>query len=242
MKFHTGKSDMTDANPREVIGGNNPPSPIDAVTAPYDDYRAEAENWLDGTDITNEAQMLAVDKLRGDMRQWRLALEAGQQEQSAPLYKVYKDALAAWKPTIDDAKRIESGLVGIVDGFKRKLAAEKAEAARLADAIAREAADKARAAAMAVDATNIDAARTADAMLAEAEALQKAAKAAAKDKVKGMRTVTRYEVTDHGKLVNWINKHDKAALTAFIDEWARRNHNENQTADGLRVWTEQEAY
>ena len=220
---------MTDLNPREAIGGNNPPSPIDDITAPYDDSRAEAENWLDGTAVTNEAQMLAVDTLRADMRKWRLDLEKGQKEQSAPLYETYKAALDSWKPTIADAKRIEDGLVGVVDKFKRKLAAEKAEAARLANLAAQEAADKARAA---------------DAMIAEAEALQKAAKVAAKDTVKGMRTVTRYEVTNHRDLLHWIAKNDKDAVTAFIDEYARQNHKTTKAGadDGLRVWQIQEAY
>ena len=233
---------MTDLNPREAIGGNNPPSPIDDITAPYDAARIEAENWLDGTAVTNEAQMLAVDTLRANMRKWRLALEKGQKDQSAPLYETYKAALESWKPTITDAKRIEDGLVGLVDGFKRKLAAEKAEAARLADAIAREAADKARAAAMAADATNIEDTRAADAMIAEAEALQKAAKAAAKSTVKGMRTVTRFEITNHKLLLNWIAVNDRDAMTAFIEEWARQNHKTHPTADGLRVWNDQEAY
>lgn len=31
-------------------------------------------------------------------------------------------------------------------------------------------------------------------------------------------------------------------LTAFIEEWARRNHKDNQAADGLRVWQDREAY
>lgn len=233
---------LGEKNPREAIGGNNPPSPIDEITAPYDDARTEAENWLDGTAVTNEAQMLAVDKLRADMRKWRLALEGGQKDHTAPLHKVYKDALESWKPTIADAKRIEDGLIGLVDGFKRKMAAEKADAARLADIAAREAANKARAAAMAADATNIEATRAADAMVAEAEALQKAAKTAAKDTVKGMRSVTLYEITNHKLLLNWIAVNDRKAMTAFIEEWARQNHKTHPTADGLRVWVDQEAY
>jgi hypothetical protein len=233
---------MTDPNTRAVIGGNSPPDPIDTATALFGDVITEAENWLDGSLVETEAQMKAVDALIKGVKAARKAVDDARDESTRPLNEAWKAEIARWKPTQDDLDRIVKGLVGIVDGFKRKLAAEKAEAARVADAIARESADKARAAAMAADATNIEAARAADAMLAEAEELQKAAKAASKNIVKGMRTVTRHEVTDHGKLVNWINKHDKAALTAFIDEWARRNYKENQTADGLRVWTEQEAY
>ena len=70
---------------------------------------------------------------------------------------------------------------------------------------------------------------------------QAAASAAAKDTVKGMRTVTKYEVTYHRALLNWIAKNARDDLTAFIDEWARRNHKDNQAAEGLKVWTEREA-
>jgi hypothetical protein len=31
-------------------------------------------------------------------------------------------------------------------------------------------------------------------------------------------------------------------VTAFIDEWARKHHKEFANADGLRVWTEKEAF
>ncbi|HQX85229.1 MAG TPA: hypothetical protein PKV23_07065, partial [Aestuariivirga sp.] len=140
-----------------TIGHNNPPDPIDTITAPFDDFRTEAEAWLDGTKVENEDQMKAADKLRGSMRDWRLALEKGQKSATAPLHDIYKAELERWKPTIEDARRIEAGLVGILDGFKRKLAAEKAEAERIAQAAAWEATRKAQEAARLADATNIEA-------------------------------------------------------------------------------------
>jgi hypothetical protein len=60
--------------------------------------------------------------------------------------------------------------------------------------------------------------------------------------VKGLRTVTRYEITDHRALLHWIAANRRADMTAFIEEWARKNHRETQQADGLRGWTEKEAY
>ena len=111
------------------IGHNNPPDLIDTITAPFDDARTEAEGWLDGKAVETEGQMKAVDELRGAMRQWRLGLERGQKDATAPLHDAYKREGERWKPTIEDAKLIEGGLVALVDGFKRKLAAEK-EAAR----------------------------------------------------------------------------------------------------------------
>ena len=224
-----------------TIGHNGPPDPIDTITAPFDDFRTEAEAWLDGTKVENEDQMKAADKLRGSMRDWRLALEKGQKSATAPLHDIYKAELERWKPTIEDARRIEAGLVGILDGFKRKLAAEKAEAERIAQAAAWEATRKAQEAARLADATNIEATRAAAKAMEDAEAAQKAAMAASNDTVKGMRTVTKYVIEDDRAALHWIAANDKPAVAEFIAEYVRRNHKTKEIA-GVRVWTEKEAY
>ena len=233
---------MDGINPRAVIGGNNPPDPIETITAPFDNDRAEAENWLDGTPVENEAQMKAVDALRATMRQWRLGLERGQKDATAPLHEVYKAELERWKPTIADAKRIEDGLVSVVDVFKRKLAAEKEAARKEAERKAWEATRAAQEAARLADASNIEATRAAAQAQADADAAQKAAMAASKDTVKGLRTVTRYEITDHRALLNYIAKNARDDMTAFIEAWASKNHKQFTQADGLKVWTEKEAF
>jgi hypothetical protein len=223
------------------IGHNNPPDPIDTITAAFEDARAEAESWLDGKAVETEGQMKAVDELRGSMRQWRIGLEKGQKDATAPLHDAWKREGERWKPTISDAKMIEDGLVALVDGFKRKLAAEKEAARKKAEAEAWEKTRAAQEAARLADATNIEAARAAALAMEQAESAQKLAMQAAKDTVKGMRTVTRYEITDHRALLNFIAKNSRDDVTAFIEEWARKNH-KTVTADGLRVWTEKEAF
>lgn len=233
---------MDDLNPRAVIGGNTPPDPIDTITAAYNAAREEAENWLDGTAVENERQMHAVDTLREAMRKCRLALEAGQKSATAPLYDAYKTELARWKPTIEDTQRIEKGLVSIVGAFKAKLAAEKEAARKEAERLAWEATRAAQEAARNADAANIEATRAAAQAIADAEAAQAAAKVAAKDTVKGLRTVTRFAVTDRRALLNWIARNDRDAITAFIDEWAAKNHKPDPHADGLKVWVEKEAF
>ncbi len=232
---------MDTLNPRAVIGGNTPPDPIDQITAPFDADREEAANWLDGAVVENEGQMKAVDALRGSMRKWRLALEAGQKSATAPLYDSYKGELARWSPTIDDAKIIEKGLVAAVDSFKRKLADQKAADERQARADAAAAMRAAEVAARAANATDLDAQRAA----AEAQQLaadaQRRAAAAAKDTVKGMRTVWRYEITDHKALLNYVAKNDRDAITAFIEGYAAAHHKQ-QAMDGVRSWSESEAF
>lgn len=232
---------MMPDNPRAVIGGNNPPDPLDAINAAHEAVISEAPNWLDGAPVETEAQMQAVDDLRKAARAWRMDLEAGQKSESAPLHDAWQAALARWKPTINDAQRIEKGLVAAVDGFKRKLAEQKAEAERKARAEAEAARRAAERAARAAAESDLEAQREAARLMVEAAAATAAAKAASTDTVKGMRTVTRYEVTDERALLHWIARNDRAAISAFIQEYARRNHGSLLGADGLTVWTEKVA-
>ena len=220
---------------------NNPPSLIDEIEAAYAPMREMAEHWLDGIPVESEPQMREVDTIRAEMRRYRMALEAAQKAETAPLYEAYKAALNRWKPSIEDAQRIEKGLVALVDGYKRRLAAERAEAERRARAEAEAARRAAEEAARAAHVADIEAQRTAAAAQAEAEAAQRRLAEVSRDKVKGLRTVTRHEITDHRALLHWIARHDPDAITEFVREWAAKNHRAHPDADGLRVWTEKVA-
>lgn len=205
------------------IGHNNPPDPIDTICAEFEGVRMEAENWLDGTEVTSEAQMKAVDEIRKGAREWRMALEAGAKSATAPLFDAYKAEGARWKPTVEDAQRVEKGLVSLVDTFKRKLAVEKEEARRKAEAEAWEKTRAAREAAERANAADLEAQRAAAAAIREAEEAQKRAAAASKDTVKGMRTYDVTEVLDRRGLINWIAVNRKDDLSEWMDDYAKRN-------------------
>ena len=221
---------------------NGPPDPIDEALAPFGDTITEAEGWLDGTAVETEGQMKAVDALIKDMKAARKAVEAAEESEAKPIYDAWKAAKERYKPTLTDLDRIVKGLVATVDTFKRGLAAEKEAARKEAERLAWEETRKAQEAARQAAANDIEAQRQAAAAMEAAEAAQRAAKAAANDGVKGMRSVSLYDVIDHRALLHWIAKHDRDSVTAFIDEWARKNHKENQNAEGLRVWTEKQAF
>lgn len=225
----------------DMTGHNMPPDPIDEALAPYGDTISEAENWLDGTPVENEDQMKAVDALIADMRKLGSELAKAKKSATAPLHDAWKAEIARWKPTEDDVERLKKGLAALVDPFKRKLAAEKAEAERRAREEAEAKARAAREAVLAAEASDIEAQRAADAAKAEAEEAAKAAKAASKDQVKGMRTVTRHEIEDHRAALHWIARNDTNAMTAFVEDYVRRNHRA-ANIDGVRVWQEKEAY
>ncbi|TAE79416.1 MAG: hypothetical protein EAY76_07485, partial [Alphaproteobacteria bacterium] len=120
--------------------------------------------------------------------------------------------------------------------------AEKEAARKEAERQAWEATRAAQEAARQADVSNIEAQREAAAAIAAAEEAQRLAAAAAKDTVKGMRTVTRYEITDYRALLNWIAKNDRDAITAFIEDYARKEHKVIADAEGIRVWQEKEAF
>ncbi len=229
-------------NAPAAIGHNLPPDPIDEALAPFGDTITEAEGWLDGQKVENEGQMKAADTLIKGVKAARRAVDEARDLVTKPLHDAWKAEVARWKPTQDDLDRIVKGLVALVDDFKRKLAAEKEEARRKAEAEAWEKTRAAQEAARLADASNIEATRAAAAAMEQAEEAQRLATLAAKDTVKGLRTVTRYEITDHRALLNFIARNDRDAVTAFIEEWARKNHKDRRGADGLRVWEEKEAF
>lgn len=229
-------------NAPAAIGHNMPPDPIDEALAPFGDTITEAEAWLDGQKVETEAQMKVADTLLKGVKAARKAVDEARDTVTKPLHDAWKTEVARWKPTQDDLDRLIKGLVALLDDFKRKLAAEKEAARKEAERLAWEETRKAQEAARLADASNIEATRAAAAAMEAAEAAQRAAQAAAKDTVKGLRTVTRYEITDHRALLNFIAKNAREDVTAFIEEWARKNHKQFDSADGLRVWQEKEAF
>ena len=229
-------------NAPAVIGHNNPPDPIDEALAPFGDVISEAENWLDGQKVETEGQMKAADALLKGIKAARKAVDEARDLSTKPIYDAWKGEVARWKPTQDDLDRLAKGLIALLDDFKRKLAAEKEAARKEAERLAWEETRKAQEAARLADAGNIEATRAAAAQMEAAEEAQRKAAEAAKDTVKGMRTVTRYEITDHRALLNFIAKNAREDVTAFIEEWARKNHKAFDKADGLRVWQDKEAF
>jgi hypothetical protein len=229
-------------NAPAAIGHNLPPDPIDDALAPFGDVISEAESWLDGQKVETEGQMKAADVLLKGIKSARKAVDDARDLSTKPLHDAWKTEVARWKPTQDDLDRLAKGLIAILDDFKRKLAAEKEAARKEAERLAWEETRKAQEAARLADASDIEATRAAAAQIEAAEEAQRKAAEAAKDTVKGLRTVTRYEITDHKALLNFIAKNARDDVTVFIEEWARKNHKAHHAADGLRVWMEKEAF
>jgi len=229
---------MNDLSP---IGHNNPPDPIDQWQSEHDETLSEAANWLDGDPIETEDQMKAVDALIKAMRTVGTSLGAYKKEATAPLHDIWKTEAARWKPTEEDVDRIKKGLVALVAPVKAKIAEEKEAAKRAAYEAAQKAEQEAAALARTTQETDLDAHREAAAAQQAVIDAKKAAQAASRDTVKGVRTVQKHEVTDLRALVNWIATNDKGAMGAFAEAYAQRNHKDT-AMDGVRSWSEKEAY
>jgi hypothetical protein len=229
---------MTTSDKAPAIGHNAPPDPLDEAIAPFGETISEAENWLDGTPVANEAQMAEVDKLIAVMKAAKLAVDAAKEYEYRP-HKAACDAVVSkYAATIKDVDRLVKGLLGLVDGFKRKLAAEKEATRKAAERAAWEATRLAQEATAKADATNIEAQRAADAAKVEAEIAQAKANAAKADTVKGLRKTWFHEVFDRTALLRWIFINDPAALDAFAEEYARKHREDGVPRDGMRAWSE----
>lgn len=232
-------------NVASPIGHNNPPDPIAEAVAPFLDYLNEAEALLDGGSVETEGQMKHYDTIIKGVKGARKAVDDARDEATKPLHEAWKGEVARWKPTQDDLDRIVKGLVAAVDAFKRKLAAEKAEAERRAREeayAAKRAAEEAARAAIEAE-TDLEAQRVAAEAQERAEDAWRHVSEAAKDTVKGLRTVTIAEVTDYAACVNWIRLNDRQALTDFMDAYVQKavragNHN----IAGVSIRTEKQAY
>jgi Sec-independent protein translocase protein TatA len=227
------------------VGHNNPPDPIVTTVEPYLDYLTEAETLLDGGSVETEGQMKHYDTIIKGVKEARKAIDTARDESTRPLHEAWKGEVARWKPTQDDLDRIIKGLIAAVDSFKRKLAAEKAEAERKAREeayAAKRAAEDAHRAAMQAE-TDLEAQRVAAEAFERAEDAWRHVGEVAKDTVKGLRTVTIAVVDDYAACVNWIRMNDRQALTDFMDAYVQKairggNHN----IAGVTVRTEKQAY
>lgn len=223
------------------IGHNNPPDPIDEALAPYADAIEEAQNWLDGEPIENQDQLAATDALLKTIKSALKDLNTARDSATKPLHDAWKKEVARWKPTQDDLDRIVKGIVACQDPFKRKLAAEKEAERRAAWEAARAAERAAEEAAAQAAASDIEAQREAARMAEEAQRAKEEASARQKDKVRGMRTVHKYQIDDHRAALHWIAQNDREAVTAFIEAYVAKNHKTAEIA-GVARWTEKEAF
>lgn len=237
---------MKDLSP-PPMGHNHPPEDLArsaAILAPFCAYLDEAANWLDGIPVETEDQLEAVDLLLANVKAAEKALLQARDAATKPLHDAWKAEVAQWKAAVDDLERLKKGLARIANDFKVKLADLREAEARRIRAEAEKSMQAAKALAHDADPADIYAMRTADAARREAEEAMRAARHIEKTRPKGIRTVRKWAYIDaEGRrlALHWIARHDRDAMTAFIDSYVARSFR-NKDIDGVRVWDEREAY
>jgi hypothetical protein len=216
---------VTDA---PTIGHNNPPA-FDAYSMALDDAYSTAKDFLDGKPIETQGEADAVGRIVAEVKRIKKDADAARADEKAPHLQASRAVDAKWKPLEERADTILRAANAPLTAYLTKLAAEQAEAERIAR---EEAAAKAQEAiaAQREASGSIDAVERAKALQDEAD---KAAKAAAKlgkakahvagmDRAIGLRTYQVATVTDRKALLQHIMRHDPEPLREWLAEYARK--------------------
>lgn len=221
--YEAGQGD-TDANPRAIVGGNNPPpdeAPAvstgrEAIEAHADDLLTEAANWADGVAIESDGQAEAAGKLYRDLQ----AAASLVDDNAAKEKKPHNDAvneIGAWQNgyTAKGLKKTPDGkLTKAIAALGRLSAAwlQKLDDERRArEKVAADAALAAAQEAMALreeakETTDLAVMDRAEDALADAKALLRQAEVVAKEKPRvavgeGQRAVTLRTIY-HARLID----------------------------------------
>jgi hypothetical protein len=122
-----------------------------------------------------------------------------------------------------------------VEPFKRKLAEQKAAEERAAWEATNKARREAEELARKANAADLEAQREVEAARQAALDAEQKARDAKANGVKGLRTETVAQIDDHKAALHWIARHDKDAMTAFIEEYVRRNFKDAEIDGVTRV-------
>lgn len=225
-------------NERAVMGHNGAPvemTAYEAVRINIVDLYAEAEQWLDGTPVTTQAQADAVNTLKASIKDAIKAAEAERVKEIEPLKtKVdaiqarYNELIGSNKSVTGIAIKAEQACNAALKPYLIELDRQQQEAAR----IAREEADRlqreAQEAMRQRDAANLAQREEAERLVNEAKAAQVAAskaenvKAHAKGegRATGLRTIHRAVMADKNLAAKWVWLDHQDELMAFIQDLA----------------------
>jgi len=211
-------------------------TPFDLIADHLEDLISEARIFADGEPVSNQGQADAVSALIEDLRLAAKDADAERVRENEPHDKAKAAVQAKYAPLIADPKNKNPGKVwkaidalkACLQPFLAKLDAEKREAERVAREAAEKAAKDAAEAMRAAAANDLHAREEAEALIADAEAAQKLAKAAAGDKAHasggsramGLRSVWKAELKDAQIAAGFFWKRDPSVFNAFLQKLA----------------------
>ena len=221
---------MDAANPRAVIGANEPPepTPFEAARETLTDLEAEAQNYLDGDEITSQAVADDVGKLLDAIRKARKVADEARADEKRAYDEAANAVQAKWKPLLEMADRVAKVAKAALTPWLMAQEAEKRAREDAARIVAEAAAAEAQRLAAAATGSLADAkARDAAIENAEAAAADLARAAKAKASAKGgaravsLRLSYTAEVTDARAYLNHVARTRPDDLTAWLGEHAQ---------------------
>jgi hypothetical protein len=179
-----------------AVGHNGPPAdapapnPFDAIVIHLTDLLTEAANWADGTKVESQAQADTVGRLIGDLREGMDAAEALRVEEKSPLderIREIQDRFNVWLAPLKNKVpgKVPTAISALEATVKPFLDAERKRLQDISDAAAKDAADKAAAAAQAIrdaDASDLAGREAAEALVTQAHQAGRVAATAAADR------------------------------------------------------------
>lgn len=176
-----------------TLGHNGPPAdaptpnPFDAIVTHLSDLLIEARNWADSSKVETQEQADTVGRLIGDLREGADVAEALRVEEKAPLdekIKEIQDRFNVWLAPLKNRVpgKVPTAISALEATVKPFLDAERKRLQDIADAAAKDAADKAAAAAEAIrqaDISDLAGREAAEELVAQAQSAAKAASSAA---------------------------------------------------------------
>lgn len=212
-----------------VVASTDNMTRAEAFSLSLEDVRMTASDFLDGKPIENKGQADKIGIIVSRARTLKADAEKARKEEKAPLLEACAAKDAEWRPITDAAddiiKAAQKPLTAWMEAEAARQRKEAEEARQAALQAQQQALEAQRASEGNVDAT--EAARKlqkdADRATREAAKLEKAKpNVAGENRAIGLRTYWTHEIADRRELLNWVAKNDAAALTAFLDEYARK--------------------
>lgn len=221
--------------------------PFALVKQEIEDLFDEAKNFADGDPINSQEMHDAIEKLYDGLHEAGKRADAMRIEEKKPLDDAVQAVQDKYNPLIQPKKgKVALGkdaLGTLLAAWRKKVADEKAEAARLARVEADRIAAEAQAAIRA-SAGNLEARVEAEELLEQAKRVEKFAKRADKAATTGtgLRTVWRCMLEDEGKALDWAYGRAPERFREMVQSMAEETVRAGmRSVPGFRVWDDKVA-
>lgn len=234
-----------------TIGHNQCPTPFDDIETRINDLYTEAKMWLDGDEVTEQAQADALNTLASQIREAAKEAEEMRKAEAKPFDDGKKAVQERYNPLIQKGKgKTELALNAVKSALKPyllELDRIQQEAAKKAREEAEQAERDAQAAMQHRDPSNLEQNEEANRLAEQAKSAQQAAnkannaKAHAKGagRATGLRTRTRVSIENERDAAAWAWKHEREQLMVFILTLAEKSVRAGSTKlDGFSITEE----